>query len=67
MRIGQPGTIKRDCVFVLTFAQHICRINTCHLFNGAVPCDHIAGTVNGECGIRQEIDDVSEAFLGFNA
>ena len=55
--------VERQGVFVITLAQHVCRLYPGHLFDGPVPGDHLALPVDHQGGIGQKVDDIGHAAL----
>ena len=59
-----PGPVERNRVLNVSLAQHIAGRDAGHLFDGAVPRDHVPGLVDGKRGIRKKIDDIGKTPLG---
>ena len=51
-------SIKRQGIFIISLAEHVFRFDPRHLFYGPVPGYDFSISVNYQCGIRKELDDV---------
>ena len=60
----RPGFAEeRHCIGITTFAHHLPLQYACHILDGSVPGDDLSSYVHSECGIRQEINDISQSLL----
>jgi len=58
-----PLPVDRDGVLVVPPAHHIRRGDVRELLHGPVPGDDLPLQVDGERGVRQEVDDIRKALL----